>query len=86
MSSASVLTFSSAGDCPTPVASQLTSTGFHYTILAPLRSIDQLPGWRPSRTNRLLFSLPHVEKGSNNSTVALRGLGGDEKGTKCPGV
>jgi hypothetical protein len=27
-----------------------------------------------------------VEAGSNTSTVALRIVGGDEKGTQCPGV
>jgi hypothetical protein len=29
---------------------------------------------------------PRVEAGSNTSTVALRVVGGDEKGTQCLGV
>jgi hypothetical protein len=28
----------------------------------------------------------HVEAGSNTSTVALRDVGGDEKGTQCLGI
>jgi hypothetical protein len=30
--------------------------------------------------------LAHVQPGSNTSTVALRVVGGDEKGTQCLGV
>jgi hypothetical protein len=31
-------------------------------------------------------NLAHVEADQNTSTVALRVVGGDEKGTQCPGV
>jgi hypothetical protein len=32
------------------------------------------------------FKIPHVEAGYNTSTVALRVLEDDEKGTRCVGV
>jgi hypothetical protein len=35
---------------------------------------------------QLVNDLPGVEVGSNTSTVALRVVGGDEKGTQCLGV
>jgi hypothetical protein len=35
---------------------------------------------------RLLDENSHVEAGSNTSTVALRVVGGDEKGIQCLGV
>jgi hypothetical protein len=31
-------------------------------------------------------NIPHVEAGSNTSTVALQVVGGDEKKTQCLGV
>jgi hypothetical protein len=34
----------------------------------------------------ITFLSPRVETGSNTSTVALRVVGGDEKGTQCLGV
>jgi hypothetical protein len=50
----------------------------------PACSIVPQPTTLP-RAPSLVFD-PCVETGSNTSTVALRVVGGDEKGTQCLGV
>jgi hypothetical protein len=41
---------------------------------------------RYTEDSQLRISRQSVEAGSNTSTIALRVVGGEEKGTQCPGM
>jgi hypothetical protein len=51
-----------------------------FSVCLPLRGLHNAS---PNDSN---LERPRVEAGSNNSTVALRVVNGDGKGTQCPGV
>jgi hypothetical protein len=61
----------------------MTSSGTNFIIEF---SGSRIEAYRFLARHHYFVSSSRVEAGSNTSTVAVRVVGGDEKGTQCLGV